>query len=182
VVAGKVERVEHAGVPVTVPPRLALDLGMGKNFVEAVADLDEVLRAGLVGEDEVARFLATSHERGVRRARRAFSFRDVRAASRQETRVRLLLVFAGLRPVPQFEVWDKHGFVARVDLAFPLHRVAVECNGTWHADLEQAKRDQVRLGALRAAGWQVVRVTAAPLREDPHAVVAAVRAALAGAR
>jgi hypothetical protein len=179
VVAGKVEHVEHDGVPVVAPARMALDLGMRTNLVEAVADLDQVLRAGLVDEDDLTRFLAKSHERGVRRARRAFSFSDPRARSREETRLRLLLVLAGLWPVPQYQVCDAFGFVARAGLAFPLQKVTVEYDPAQHADAEQATCDRMRRNALRAAGWRVMLLRAAQLHDEPQAVVAAVRAVLA---
>ncbi|MGY1661366.1 endonuclease domain-containing protein [Geodermatophilus sp. SYSU D00705] len=91
----------------------------------------------------------------------------------------LLLALAGLPAIPQFTVRDADGsFVARVDLAHPEQRVAVEYDGAWHADPTQLVRDRRRLDALVAAGWTVLHVTAADLR-DPEALVARVRALLA---
>lgn len=71
----------------------------------------------------------------------------------------------------------RHGVVARVDLAIPTLRVAVEYDGAWHALREQLEADRRRLNALAEAGWQVVHVTAAMLR-TPDDIVAAVRAAM----
>ncbi len=68
--------------------------------------------------------------------------------------------------------------MARVDLAFPEQRVAVEYDGAWHGDPGQLTRDRRRLNALVAAGWTVLHVTAADLRQ-PEDLVARVAALLA---
>ena len=62
-------------------------------------------------------------------------------------------------------------FVARVDFAWPEHKVAVEYDGLWHAEAGQFARDRQRLNRLQAAGWRVVFVTAADLRH-PEALIA----------
>ncbi|WP_125130347.1 DUF559 domain-containing protein [Microbacterium sp. 10M-3C3] len=105
------------------------------------------------------------------------------ASSRPETWVRLLLVDTGLpEPVAAHEVFDGDGrFVARLDLAYPRRRVAVEYEGEQHlTDPAQWARDIRRYEALAALGWTVIRLT----REDLHggSAAARVRRALAAAR
>ncbi len=51
------------------------------------------------------------------------------AESPPESRVRVLLLQAGLRPVPQCDVYAGGVWLARVDLAFPHAKVAVEYDG-----------------------------------------------------
>ncbi|HWB35617.1 MAG TPA: hypothetical protein VHA75_06290, partial [Rugosimonospora sp.] len=115
-------------------------------------------------------------EPGWRRAARALRLADPRAESPPESRVRLWLVLGGLPPpVPQYEVLDGGAFVARVDLAWPALRLALEYDGHWHSDLGQLTRDRRRVRALAALGWYVYPVTAADLR-DPAGLVAGVRA------
>jgi hypothetical protein len=116
---------------------------------------------------------------GSAKARRALDLADERSESPQETRVRLLLVRSGLpAPVTQYVVRDERGrHLARVDFAWPSHRVAVEYDGAWHAEPGQFARDRARLNRLQAAGWRVVFVTAVDLR-DPLALVARVAEAL----
>ncbi|MGY1729604.1 endonuclease domain-containing protein [Geodermatophilus sp. SYSU D01062] len=93
--------------------------------------------------------------------------------------MRVLLALAGLAAVPQYTVRDDGGgFIARVDLASPEHRLAVEYDGAWHGEPGQLRRDRHRLNGLTAAGWRVVFVTAADLR-TPEALVARVVEALA---
>jgi very-short-patch-repair endonuclease len=74
---------------------------------------------------------------------------------------------------------DSGGRLARVDVAFVEQRVAVEYDGSWReGELWALNRDRERLNRVQAAGWEVVFVTAALLRE-PERMVRTVRAALA---
>jgi very-short-patch-repair endonuclease len=176
--SGPLEQISCRGLQVVSCSRMVFDLGVRSRLSDAVADLDQVLRADVLDTEAAERYLAASRERNVRRARLAWKLADGRAESRPESTLRVLLVLAGLRPVPQFEVWDDAGFVARVDLGFPERRVAVEYDGAWHATESQLRRDRRRLNRLREAGWAVVFVTADMLREDPQTIVRSVRAAL----
>ena len=109
--------------------------------------------------------------RGSVRARRAVDLADERAESPPESVLRVLLRSAGLAPVPQYVVRDAEGrFVARVDLAFPELRVAVEYDGAWHGRPGQLARDRRRLNALVAAGWTVVHLTAADMHAPDRVV------------
>jgi hypothetical protein len=115
---------------------------------------------------------------GARRARRACTLADGLAQSPQETRLRLLVGRSALpEPIAQYHVIDGARFVARVDFAWPEQRVALEYDGLWHADPKQFAKDRERLNRLTAAGWRVVFVTAADLR-DPAQLIARIAAVL----
>ena len=89
---------------------------------------------------------------------------DARAESPEESRVRVALVRAGLPPEVQVEVFDdQRAFIARVDLAFPELKIAIEYDGAHHFTDQQVPRDNVRLARLRAAGWVVLRLANADL-------------------
>jgi very-short-patch-repair endonuclease len=91
--------------------------------------------------------------------------------------LRLIVVRSGLSaPVPQFPVRVDGRFVARVDLAWPEHRVAVEDDGLWHAEPGQFARDRQRLDRLQAAGWRIVFVTAEDLHRPGELVARIARA------
>ena len=171
-------RTAH-GFRCTTALRTAVDIARSEPPADAVAAIDVLAHKGLVLADELAAAAAALPVgRGCRQARRVAALVDARAESQPESRVRLLLVQAGLSPVPQYTVRDGEGrFVARVDLAFPELRVAVEYDGAWHAEGAQFRRDRRRLNALVAAGWVVLHLTAGDLRE-PAAVVGRVRALL----
>lgn len=172
------EREPWNGVGLATPDRTALDLLLDRELPGAVADLDAVLRAGLVDEDVVRSMVARRSDRGIIRARRAVELADARAESRPESSVRVHLVLAGLAPEPQFWIEDETGRIARVDLAFPEAMVAVEYDGDWRdGQLWALNKDRERLNRVQAAGWEVVFVTAALLR-DPERMVRTIRAAL----
>jgi hypothetical protein len=80
----------------------------------------------------VKRMLASRSDNGIVLARQAVALSDHRAESLPESRMRVLLVLDGLDPVPQYWIEDAHGErIARADLAFPEHKVAVEYDGDW---------------------------------------------------
>jgi very-short-patch-repair endonuclease len=157
--------------------RTAFDLLLDRPLPDTVADLDAVLRAGLVGRSELELFMTGRHDCGIVQARRALGLADLRAQSRPESRLRVHLVLDGLSPEVQFRVQHAGRWVATVDLAFPRHRLAIEYDGVWHGAPLQVGSDRERLNRLHAAGWEVVFVTREHLR-DPHRVICTVRAAL----
>lgn len=171
--------VSWSGLRLATPQRMALDLLLGRPLPDAVADLDAVLRSRLVALPEVRSMVEQRSDRGIVLARRAVQLADPRAESRPESRVRVWLVLDGLHPQPQHWIEDSRGRLARVDLAFIAQRVAVEYDGGWRdGELWALNQDRERLNRVQAAGWEIVFVTAALLR-DPERMVATVRAALA---
>ncbi|MGY1748135.1 hypothetical protein [Modestobacter sp. SYSU DS0511] len=166
---------------VTGRTRTAVDLIRRGPLEEAVVVLDQLGHQRVVRLEEVrAAVPGLPRSRGSAQARRALVLADGLAESPQETRVRLVLMRAGLPlPVAQFEVRHRGGFVARVDFGWPEHRLALEYDGQWHAEPGRFARDRERLNRLTAAGWRVVFVTAADLRR-PDLLVTRVAAALRG--
>ncbi|MGA5463297.1 DUF559 domain-containing protein [Mycobacterium sp. NPDC050041] len=173
------------GIPVTTPARTAFDLGRRGGLVTAVARLDALMRATDLKSSDVDG-LVERHRgaRGVVQLRRALELADAGAESPQESRVRLLLVGAGLpTPQTQVEVYDRQGcFVARLDIAWPQWKVAVEYDGVQHwTDGRQRTRDIDRHAELEALGWRIVRVGADMLRNRPRVILQRTRRALTAA-
>jgi hypothetical protein len=146
---------------------------------EAVVAVDQMLATRAARLEDVRALAATVRGRGGARARRACALADGLAGSPQETRLRLLMRHGGLPfPIAQYRVLDPDGvFVARVDFAWPELRIALEYDGEWHAEPGQFGKDRRRLNRLREAGWTVVFVTAADLR-DRDRLLARIAAAL----
>lgn len=168
------------GYRCTTAVRTALDLARHEPLDEAVPAIDVLLHRGLLLQEELEQAAAAlPRGRGSRRAPRAVALADGRAESPPESRLRLLLVAAGLPAVPQYRVLGPDGsFLARVDLGYPDRRVAVEYDGVWHADADQLRRDRRRLNRLVAAGWVVLHLTASDLRQ-PEDIVRRVQQVLA---
>ncbi|MGY1802136.1 DUF559 domain-containing protein [Blastococcus sp. SYSU D00922] len=162
--------------------RTALDIARCEPLTEAVVAVDVLLAGAIVGRSELAEAAAAGHgsSRGLRRMREAVALADGRAESQPESRLRVLLALAGVPAVPQHTVRDASGeFIARVDLAYPDRRIAIEYDGAWHGEPGQLSRDRRRHNRLVAAGWTVVYVTAADMH-DPEALVARIVAVLKG--
>ncbi|MBA3799916.1 MAG: hypothetical protein H0X18_12655 [Geodermatophilaceae bacterium] len=166
--------------PRTTLLRATLDIARESDQVESVVALDRILHCGSVPVDRLRSAVESLPAcRGSARARTAVAAADGRSESPPETRTRLIMRAAGLRPEPQYTVRDPSGaFVARVDLALVAQRVAVEYEGAWHWQPGQLAADRRRLDRLTAAGWRVVHVTAADLH-NPAAMLARINAVLA---
>ncbi len=161
------------------PMRMALDLLLGRPLPDAVADLDAVLRRGLVDRSALAALVAARSDDGIVLARRAVELADPRADSRPESKLRVILALAGLHPVPQYWIEDRTGRLVCVDLAFPERRLAIEYDGDWRDGQAWAlNRDRDRLNRVHALGWDVVFVTA-PMLRDERTLIRTVVAALA---
>lgn len=173
------DRWRRRSLPVTTATATALRLAGLLEGDEAVVAVDRMIASGTVDLAPLRARAAATRGRNSARARRACALADGLAESPQETRLRLLVLRAGLPPpVAQYRVLDQRGsFVARVDFGWPERRVAVEYDGLWHAEDGQFAKDRRRLNRLREAGWTVVFVTAADLR-DPVALAARIAAAL----
>lgn len=117
--------------------------------------------------------------RGVALLRRALELSHPAAESPMETRLRMMLVMAGLpRPQVQTTLRDESGvFIARPDLYYPIHRLAIEYDGATHKDSIVA--DSRRQNRLLESGYRVLRFTAADVLANPSSVITLVRRAIA---
>lgn len=173
------EVVSRDGWLVTTPLRTAFDCARWLPLVDAVVVADALAHAGLIETADLITF-AQQHPglRWVRRVGDVVRLADGRSESPMETRLRLLLLGAGLDGLePQFVVRNSAGsFVARVDLAFVGAKVAVEYDGAWH--WRQRRADDRRRDALRDLGWTVLVVSAEDYYRFPRSIVARIEQAL----
>jgi hypothetical protein len=166
------ERAVRDRLPVTTVERTVLDMCPALAFNNLVGLLDSALRLGW--QPRITR-------RMTQKLRAALALADVRAESAFETLLRLLFVHAGLPPEAlQFEVFDVDGrLYARLDIAWPSMKVAVEADGRAHHDTVAALyRDRVRANQLELQGWTILRFTWADLVRRPDWIVGQVRRAL----
>lgn len=169
------------GVRITSRLRTAFDLARWLPLTEGVVAVDALAR-GEFAPDLLLNFTVRYPEtRGVRTVLDVLTWADARSGSPPETRLRLILVQAGLpRPVPQHPVLDDGRREALwLDLAYPEHRLGVEYDGGGHfATPEAARADAQRHTRLVAAGWRVLRYTAEEMRHARDRIVDDVRRAL----
>jgi hypothetical protein len=169
------------GVPLTSPAQTFRDLAGELDLVELVVLGDSLVRREETTPGALLHASAGQSTNG-RRARRAAGLVRRGVDSPMESRLRLLLVLAGLpEPVVNHPLRDDTGRVRyRLDLAYPQWRVAVEYDGRQHAEnTAQWRWDVQRREDLDAEGWRLVVVLSGDLYRSPartlERVVAAAR-------
>ena len=174
------EIVLRRGLPTTSELRTVVDLAARTPLTEGVVAADMFLHAGRVSVADLRAYVAEHPgAKGIARLRRAVELAEPRAESAMETRLRMLLVLAGLpRPEVQVSLHDDRGsFLGRPDLLYRVQGLAIEFDGGNHRD--RMVEDNRRQNGLIGAGFRLLRFTAADVYRSPHAVAMQVRHGLA---
>ena len=170
-----------SGLNVTSPVRTAFDLARSRGCLdEAVVAVDALVnRCGLAMQEVATYAAARLGWAGSRQAREVLGLVALGAESPMETRLRLILVRAGLPvPVLQHRVHDENGaVVARLDLAYVERRLGIEYDGATHFDARAARRDLRRQNTLRSLGWSLFRFNADDVLGHADRLAAEVRSA-----
>jgi len=203
--------VSFGGIALTTEVRTAFDLGRLLPRADALAALDAMLHRRLLHAEALTGYLDTNTGgRGIAQLRELVTLAEPLAESPMESRLRLVLHDAGLpRPTVQYEVrrpaqqarppqarsqrhttsrrqassgTGRGRFIARVDLAYPQWRIAIEYEGDHHRERATFRRDVGRYNALRAAGWLVLRFTADDVLRQSGQLARMVRQAIAEQR
>ncbi len=165
----------------TFPPRTAFDLARRGPLVERVVGVDALARRHRFSPDLLLNFATRySGVRGVDRLPEVLALADRGAGSPMETRLRLVLVLAGLpRPRSQWVVQDERARRAVwLDLAYPEHRVGIEYDGEEHTTPAGVRRDIGRSTDLVDQGWRLYRYTSDEVGGEPDRIVGQVARAL----
>src|SRR5262245_25084689 len=158
--------------------RTLRDMCLRRDPVEALIAIDMAVRMQLTDRLRLQRYIESAkRSHGVRRLRQMAEL-AAPAESPMETRLRWLLINAGLpRPEVQTDLHDADGnFVGRADLYYPDERLVIEFDGANHR--ERLVTDDRRQNLLVDAGYRVLRFTAANLHQRPDIIEAQVRGAL----
>jgi hypothetical protein len=145
--------------------------------IEALIAIDMAVRLRLIDSPALGQYAEVAKGRPGTARLRALAVLAAPAGSPMETRLRWLLIQAGL-PTPdvQSELRDSaNRLIGRVDLYYPSARLALEYDGINHR--ERLVDDNRRQNRLLNAGYRLLRFTA-PDIHNPDVVVAQVRAAL----
>ncbi|WP_235493278.1 hypothetical protein [Leifsonia sp. Leaf336] len=164
------------GLPLTTPEQTWLDLAVSldRDALVALGDWLVSYRHPLTTPEALAEIVrSTPGRRGIMKARTALALIRTRSESPAETRLRLLIVDAGLpEPALNYLIHQRDGgFIARVDMAYPDRGVVLEYEGDGHrVQRDVWFRDIRRREQLEDLGWRVVRVTAADM-QSPTALL-----------
>lgn len=177
----EVDRTVHRALPVTGIERAVLDCAMTLPVDRGLVIADSALHRGVDPGDLADRLRRFAGHRGVRRARTVLALGDGRAESPGETLVRLAVLRSGLpEPELQIGVATQSG-TFWLDLGWSRWKLAIEFDGfvKYSSPYGGTAADAVfaekrRQDALEDAGWKIIRVTWADLR-DPLALAARIR-------
>ncbi len=178
--------VSAAGLTVTNVLRTAIDLaGQLGNQDHLTGFVDHCIAKRLMTTARLERYVRSHgvHVEGVGLLRRLL-LESADTDSRAEAELVRLLVGNGIaRPATRYVIRRDGHFVARVDLAWPAGRLALELDGyCYHSDHGSFVQDRERGNRLVAAGWTLLRTTPSSMRQDPAGLCEAVRTALSRSR
>ncbi|MGB5951426.1 MAG: hypothetical protein WBG57_02800 [Ornithinimicrobium sp.] len=179
-VGGDRDVVRHEALRVTTPAQTFCDLADHLALVDLVVFGDSLVQRGKV-DPTTLREAAGAKATGARaRARRAAELVRPGSESPMETRVRLLLLMAGLpEPVINISIGDAER-TYRLDLSYPELRFAIEYDGRQHAeDAAQWGHDVGRREWLDDRQWRLLVLRATDVYDTPWATVRKIGAILA---
>lgn len=164
------------GTRVSAPQQLFVELASMLTLVDLVVAGDHLVRKGLVALADLRDFCATATGPGAAHARAAAAFVRERVDSPMETRLRMLIVLAGL-PEPEINpVMDLPGGRRRYDLCWRKARLIVEYDGRHHVErVEQWESDLDRREAIENDDWRLVIITARGIYRSPDETVAKIQ-------
>lgn len=178
------EWTEHLGIPATSAARSVWDLAATSAQHQVEADLRQLEFLRLYEPVSLAHLLDRyPGQRGCRRVRTALDrLRETpvgRTRSALEQRFLTFLDDRGL-PRPRLNAWiELSGGGVEVDCLWSRTRNVVELDG-WQAHGTQSafRTDRTRDRRLRAAGYQVTRITWSQLDDEPEAIASDLRSFL----
>ncbi|UUZ60810.1 hypothetical protein [Nocardioides sp. B-3] len=162
------------GVRVSVLTDLFVELAEELPPVELVVAGDWMVRRQGVRISQLKRAAKKAPGRAGLLARQAARFVRARVDSPMESRLRMLVVLAGLpEPVVNVSIRDEDGMeIRRYDLSWPEVRVVVEYDGRHHVErIEQWESDLERREAIDDDDWRILVVVAAGVYKRPEETV-----------
>jgi len=167
------EVVTLRGVRLSAPRQLFVELASMLSLVDLVVVGDHLVREQLVTLAELRDFCAKASGPGAAQARAAAAFVRAGVDSPMETRLRMLIVLAGL-PEPEINpVMDLPGGNRRYDLCWRKARLVVEYDGRHHIErVEQWESDIERREQIEDDDWRMLIVTAKDIYRTPDQTVA----------
>lgn len=170
------------GLRTTNALRTLEDIGRRSSLVEGTVILDAAFHDGVADLAAFQRRVKSLRGgRGLVNLRHATALAEPKSESPMETRLRMILVLAGLpRPEAQVSIFDSRGrLIGRPDLYYAERRLGLEYDGATHrANLVDDNRRQ---NLLLEAGVTLLRFTSSDVLTRPAIVAAQVRAVCSSA-
>ena len=170
---------------VTHPARTLFDLAAVMDADALEETIDDAIARRLVTLPRLRwqlEQLSESGRAGVRLMQKLLGARHGRGSeSPLETRLLRLIRTSGLPlPAQQHAIRHEGRVVARVDLAYPGDRIAIEADGgRFHKRPRTWQRDLAKMNTLTKMGWRFLRFSWEDVHERPHEVAGVIAALLA---
>lgn len=172
----------RGGLSVSPPERAFLELASTRpSIVDLVVAGDSLVTAGAVSVESLVAAADQWSGRWSRLARRAARLVRAGVNSTMESRVRMLIVLAGLpEPTTNHILRYADGdWRRRLDLCYVSDRIVVEYDGRHHLNTTQRRSDLLRREELEREGWLFIVLVSEDVYDEPAATVERVRTALA---
>ncbi|MBD8061753.1 DUF559 domain-containing protein [Oceanitalea stevensii] len=172
------------GVRVTSPEHTFIDLARRLSLVDLVVVGDGLVRNGHTTPEMLRTACLASRRKGSVAARRASMYVRTGVESPMETRLRMLVILAGLpEPELQIEIRLEDGTVVyRLDMGYVAALLGFEYDGRHHAeDPEQWDHDVSRREYLDSIGWRIIVIRAADIYQHPDQTLARIVTAMKAA-
>lgn len=174
--------VRIAGLPVSSPADVILDLAASRvDLVELVVAGDSLVKSAGLDREILVHTADAWSGRGARLVRRAAGLIRAGVDSAPESRLRMLIVLAGLpEPVVNYIIRTADGqWQWRFDLCYPTLKLIIEYDGRQHAEnASQWSKDIRRREELERLGWTLIIINAEALNGDALGVLLRIRTAL----
>jgi hypothetical protein len=157
-----------SGARVSAPQQVFVELATQLTLVDLVIVGDHMVRKGLVGLEKLRRFSADASGPGAALARIAAGYVRSGVDSPMETRLRLLIVLAGL-PEPEVNLLVGDEVERRkYDLSYRRSRTILEYDGRQHVErVEQWEADLERREAIDDDQWRIMVFVAKDIYKSP---------------
>jgi hypothetical protein len=169
-------------MPISTPEQCFLEVAAsGADLVELVVLGDSLVKAERTTPERLIRAAEESRSYRCRSARRAARYVRAGVDSPMESRLRMLLVLAGLpEPTANVVIWGDTGeWELRFDLYYAEYQLLVEYDGQQHAENSaQWESDICRREELDRRGLRLIVVTSNGIYRQPLRTLQRVRAAL----
>ena len=168
------------GVRLTTPAWTSLDLSDELGLVHLVVLGDSLVKAKRVTPAQLVDAAASFRGRSRRLARRAASLVRAEVDSPMESRLRMLMVLAGLpEPVVNHQIrWSDGTVRFRFDLSYPDHRLITEYDGRQHAEGKQWDIDVDRREWMDGESWRLVVVRSKDIYRTPALTLSRIMGAM----
>lgn len=171
----------HQGIRISMPDRMFVELASMLSLLDLVIVGDNLVRRKWLTPQHLVEHCRASTDPFARTALHAAEYVREGVDSPMETRLRMLIVLAGL-PEPEVNhlVFDEAGrLVRRFDLCYPGLNLLIEYDGRQHAeDPDQWHSDIYRREDLDRWGWRLVVVTHRGIYHRPGETLLRIRRAM----